>query len=176
MAYTKTYAGGFLDSPSSLTTPITAASLNGICDELALYNAAWTSFTPAFTGFTLGNGTSEGVYQLIGRWAVVRFRLILGSTSVITGAMTTVVPAVRTNIRTNFPSGRTPMGRANYYDSSTAAFYVLTMGYNGSNTVGIYPHTVSGTLIGLGVISPTIPVVYGTNDQIYGYYQYETAA
>ena len=128
MAYTKTYAGGFLDSPSSLTTPITAASLNAVCDELALYNAAWTSFTPTFTGFTLGNGTSEGVYQLIGRWAVVRFRLTLGSTSAITGSMTTAVPAIRGNMRTNFGSGRTPMGQAHYFDASTSAHYVLDMG------------------------------------------------
>lgn len=54
-------------------------------DFSKLASAAWTSFTPTWTGLTLGNGTSAAKYQQIGKWVVFKGKLTCGSTTNTTG-------------------------------------------------------------------------------------------
>lgn len=46
---------------------------------------AWSSFVPTWTGLTLGNGTSAGTYQQLGKWVVFKGKLTCGSTTNTTG-------------------------------------------------------------------------------------------
>ena len=53
---------------------LTAADLNAI--------GTWTSFTPSFTNFTLGNGTIErAIYSKVNELVFVQLYVTLGSTS-----------------------------------------------------------------------------------------------
>lgn len=55
-------------------------------------SAAWTAFTPTWTGVTVGDGTSDCAYIKRGRLVVVRYKFTLGSTSAITATPQPTLP------------------------------------------------------------------------------------
>lgn len=176
MAYTIPYAAGWKDLPLQ-TTPITAATLNAISDELASYNAAWTSFTPSWVSLTPGDGTNEGVYTLIGRLAIIRFAFTFGSTSSVSSSIVQAVPSVRGNIRTSpARTGYHPFGVAYFYDASANTFYHGVVNYNGSNTVRFHAFGTGGSYSTFATMNATVPVAYGVGDVLAGQYMYETAS
>ena len=61
--------------------------------DLNTAGGSWTTFTPTWTNFTLGNGTVDrAAYEQIGRSVDVYVRVTLGSTSSVTGAITLTLP------------------------------------------------------------------------------------
>lgn len=55
--------------------------------------AAWTAYTPALTNMSVGNGTMVAAFSSNGVTINFRFRLVFGSTSAISGAVTVGLPA-----------------------------------------------------------------------------------
>lgn len=54
----------------------------------------WFDFTPTFSNFTLGNGSSGGRWRRVGSFTIeLRAQLILGSTSSVTGTLGLTLPA-----------------------------------------------------------------------------------
>jgi hypothetical protein len=45
------------------------------------WQGSWTSWTPAYTGLTVGNGTSTGRYQRVGNTVIAQAKLTWGSTT-----------------------------------------------------------------------------------------------
>ena len=163
MPYTKTYAGGFLDSPSSLTTPITAASLNAVCDELALYNTAWTSYTPAGTNLTLGNAvTNYASYSLVGKICFVKVHYTLGSTTNATGTIALSLPvSLAANYGTSVQSF---FGHGLYTDASAGLSYTFGVARNASNAVRFSAHLASGTYVSLATMNASVPAALTTGN------------
>lgn len=53
---------------------------------------AWTSYTPTYANFSLGNGTVDAGYYRIGRTVIYRGSITMGSTSSVTGVMQVSLP------------------------------------------------------------------------------------
>jgi hypothetical protein len=127
------------------------------------YTGGWTSYTPTFTNFTLGNGTVTAKYCKIGKVVFVHARIVWGSTT-STGSypiMSLPVNSVTSGYFT---------GTADLQDAGTTNY----MGkiYIDSAT-GVWPSVdaTGGTYAGYGVTGPTIPMTWTTNDgMIYNFY------
>ena len=121
---------------------------------------AYTSYTPTWTGLTVGNGTSSFAYSQINKMVHVFGRFVFGSTSAVTGVMLMTLPVDRIN------ADLAVLGTATMQDSGTGTY----MGYPLSNTVGgVYifraDHTVGATVVE-GNTSATVPFTWTTNDAI----------
>src|SRR5690606_12470802 len=57
--------------------------------------ANWTSFTPTWTSLTLGNGTQDCSYVVIGQLVYAKYYVSFGSTTSITGALAVQVPTTQ---------------------------------------------------------------------------------
>jgi hypothetical protein len=64
---------------------LTAAELNAI--------GTWTTWTPTWSGITVGNGTTVARYSQINKVVHCRVQFTLGSTSSIAGPVTFTLPA-----------------------------------------------------------------------------------
>lgn len=80
---------------------------------------AWQSYTPALTGFTLGNGTIVGEYTRLADGTVhCGGRLTFGSTSSITGTLSIGLPVSVNGVYNNV---LTVLGDMMLYDTSAGA-------------------------------------------------------
>lgn len=102
----------------------------------------WSSYTPTFTNFTLGNGTLSAAYTQIGKTIFARGHVTLGTTSVMgTGPVMTgpVTPS------TSYSSALTPMlGTATLLDAGIAA-YTGFLRLDSATTFGFYVYKTDGT-------------------------------
>ena len=73
----------------------------------------WTTYTPSNTGITLGNGTQTARYVKIGKTVTVSYRLVLGSTSSMSGAIYVGLPSTN-NSFANCVVSVTDAGSGNY--------------------------------------------------------------
>jgi hypothetical protein len=120
--------------------------------------AAWTSFTPTWTGLTVGNGTYlSNKYALIGsHLVVVEVIFQLGTTSSFTGGLFMSLPVNCTNAGASLG-----LGSAKYYDSSATSLYP---GWAVATAAGTAQLLTNASPMG-SVIS-TVPFTWATSDQI----------
>jgi len=129
---------------------LTAAELNDI--------GTWTTFTPVFTNFTLGNGSVDARYCQINDVVLVSGRITLGSTSSVSG-----------RIDINYPVGFQVSsqgfnGTVRYTDTGTASsagwlvLYTTTFGFQVLNAAGTYVSPAS--------TSATVPHTWAATDFI----------
>jgi hypothetical protein len=129
-------------------------------------NDAWTTWTPTFTGVTIGNGTTNAKYKQIGKTVFGYVYFSLGSTSSITGT-----------IKTTFPVTPTSIGNINYLGTFTDATFGYYMAYpvvEASNIV-LFAANASGTYVAYTNTSSTVPFTWTTNDNFYVSFTYEVA-
>ena len=157
-----------------LATNLTSA-LVGINDTQTLTNknlssatntfpadGAWTSYTPATTNITIGNGTVSGSYKKTGsKTAVVRIRFLLGSTSAIVGTGALIAPPFPAAVAGNDSSA----GLVAYYDTSASSLFLGSIAPPGYLT-----YTGVGN-----TITTTVPFTWAVGDSIYSTYTYELA-
>lgn len=132
------------------TTTVTT-NLNLLRDALKALTETGTSFTPTYANFTLGNGTVSADWARTNKYADVRIRIALGSTSSITGAMTISLPA-------------TPIAQPQimpcFIGSSAGTVPLVGMGYVPASTAVVQPFhptsTTNGTQVQLGSIALTM--------------------
>jgi hypothetical protein len=138
--------------PFVASTVLTAAQLNGIGE--------YTAFTPSFTNFTLGNGTVAFRFGRVQEFVHVIGRIVLGSTSSVTGNMTIAPPVAMSGM----PSGTTVIGQTFVVDSGAGEQIglLLTNGTNifvqAMNVAATYPTNVGFT--------STVPFTWAVNDSI----------
>lgn len=121
----------------------------------------WQSFTPSYTGFTLGNGSNFARYTTIGANTFFYVTTVLGSTSSFSGSF--VITSLPT---TNEQNAATMwMGSTIIYDSSAGVFYWGTASVSGANGLVAYADSgaAGGTIAG---ITATNPITFATSDQI----------
>lgn len=128
---------------------LTAANMNSI--------GAWTSFAPSWNGLTVGDGIQSFYYAQVNEMLTIVGRITFGSTTTVSGAISMNSPVTGT-------LEDDAIGSAQLRDSGVAT-RIGVVGTT-SNTVTIYYHSVSGSLINLANTSPTAPFTWANGDWI----------
>lgn len=132
-------------------------------------NGAWTTWTPTFTNFTLGNGTVTAKYVQIGKFVACRITILLGSTSSFSGAISLSVPVTAVEM------GSIPaIGTVTYLDAGTAS-YPGHIRQDGANGVSLTVFVTSGTYGSEAGVGASVPFTWANTDVINGTFLYEAA-
>lgn len=150
----------------------TAALQDNAVTIAKIANEAWSSWAPAYVNFTLGNGTlSYAKYLKVGRTVHFRIRVILGTTSAVSG-----------NIRFSLP-----INTADYVNSDTALNGTVALVDTGSSyivgiprpystsTIEIVAMSSGGANVGTTNLSSTAPFTWGSGDVWSAAGSYESA-
>jgi hypothetical protein len=138
-----------------------AAQLNGIGE-------AAVSFTPTFSGYTRGNGTSVAYYMRVNKMVYVYVKETLGSTSSVTGLITMTLPiaAVRAEA--------VQMGRSRIDDTGNTIFWGTTHSAN-TTTCVLFADLATVTYTAFATTSSTVPMTWATTDAFTFSFVYEVA-
>lgn len=136
---------------------LTAADMNDI--------ATWTTFTPSFTGVTLGTGASNtGQYCQLNEILFIRTKTILGTGGSFTNPVLTV-PASK--VMTGTPTMLWMPSMHGVMIDAGVNSYALAVIHNSTTTLGVYAQTASGTYVTYSsAVSSTVPFTSGVNDYI----------
>ena len=147
--------------PFVANTVLTAAQLNGIGE-------AAVTFTPTFTNYTRGNGTSVAYYMRVNKLIYLYLKETLGSTSSVTGAIQLTLPvtAARTQAIETTRGRIEDVGANNYWSTALA---------DSTTAVILYAELTSGTYNALQGISATIPMTWTSTDNFSMAFVYEAA-
>jgi hypothetical protein len=141
---------------------LTAAQLNGIGEA--------TAYTPTITNGSVGNGTITGSYVRVNKLVYGAIKFALGTTSTITGQLQFTFPI------TNAASqASVVVGNAYYYDNSTALTYDAKTYRLSSTVMSFFVVNASATYSTYSVLNATVPVAFGTGDEIVCSFTYEAA-
>jgi len=131
---------------------LTAAEMNAIGD--------FTSFTPSWGNFTVGNATQAWWYAQVNDLFIVTGKTTLGSTS-----------SMGTNPYFSTPTGAVWQsnnhGTAEFGDAGTASRQGVIFALSSTNIAFGY-YAVSGTIINRANVTATAPFTWTTNDTISG--------
>lgn len=117
-------------------------------DSLIGSGTAWTSWTPTWTNFTIGNGTNACKYQQIGKTVYWRLVTTLGTTSSMGTAPTFTLPVTSVSPpSTTFPIGMGAIDNtagtynavANWVTTTTALLRYWDSNNNGSGITNAAP-------------------------------------
>ena len=139
---------------------LTAAQLNGIGE--------YVDYTPTYTNFTLGNGTVTARYARVQDIVVFYLRVVLGSTSSVTGQIQVSLPVTSSSNLTRQSS------MVNFLDAGTANFTGVAT-WLSTTTVGLNAILASGTYASATTTSSTIPFTWTTSDEFEFTFVYEAA-
>jgi len=140
---------------------LTAAELNGIGE-------AGTTFTPTWTGYTRGNGTTVAYYVRVNKLVYVYVEETLGSTSSMGSAPTMTLPITAARLQAVSPS-------RNRIDDTGANVYWGTTVPISTTQVVVYADLVSGTYTAFAGITATIPMTWANTDKFAIAFVYEAA-
>jgi hypothetical protein len=143
---------------------------SGLISGNGLSLGAWKTFTPTFTGLTVGNGTFVNcAYMQIGKMVTVRIGLIWGSTTAITSVVDVTLPVTAKAMQ-----GNPNFGITRYIDANGAQYSGVIV-YIGTTAMRFQRSFVSGSEIMAGEIGSGSPFTWTTSDQMHGYFSYEAA-
>lgn len=127
-------------------------------DELVALAAPGTTYTPALTGFTLGNGSITGRYTQVGKFVCFSATFIFGSTS----AAASAVPTLTLPVAAVFAG--LGVFTAQFVDASPANTYSAVVTQSVASTVGLYIPGTSGLYT---TPSTTTPFTWTTGDYMH---------
>jgi hypothetical protein len=130
---------------------------------------AWTSYTPTFANFTLGNGTISFAYSQVGKVVNVRGIITLGTTSVMG-----TNPTISTPVTAFTASGGPPVGQCVLSDTGTGAYPSLIT-LNSTTTFLMYATNTAGTYALRTGLQSNVPFVWTSTDVIYIQATYQAA-
>lgn len=138
---------------------VTAALLNvHLRDNLNTFSDPWTAYTPTWTATTtnptLGNGSIEGAYILVGRLVIWRMKVVFGSTTSVGSGLYQFTLPVTANDGTGHMTG----GEGILRDDSAVA-YMPVVARIATNTFDL--------VTGAGArVQHATPWAWATNDTI----------
>lgn len=136
-----------------------------------LFSRAATSFTPAWTGLTIGNGTQSWVYSVSAGRVFVSGWVVFGSTTLVTA----LSPRFTQPVAGAF-SDRTSLGTAAFTDAGTGATDLgQSIYYAGYGNVVFSASLVSGGRVVSNPMSPTVPFSMDLGDILSAAYSYVAA-
>lgn len=134
--------------------------LQALADALDELGDSWDAYTPTLSSWTVGNGTLSGAYLAAGKLIHFRAKLVLGSTTTVSGNPGFSLPV-------NAVGARLFGFSAGCYDTSGPSAYALSA-FNSSVSIA----TVKD---GTTSLSSTVPFTWATGDEIYVSGTYEAA-
>lgn len=132
-------------------------------------NWVWQSYTPTWTGFTIGNGTQNNDYTQIGKTVIVRINVVLGSTSSMSSNPTFTLPVTAVS---DYTSAAIPAGSAFFEDVGVAG-YIAFPSIRTTTTCVVEALSAGGTYLSTASVSSTAPFTWGTGDKIQATIIYE---
>jgi len=130
----------------------------------------WTSFTPVFTNFTLGNGTVSAKYCQINDVVLVVGQAVFGSTSSLSGYVFVNHPVGACGSPIDVFNGVvrwTDTGTATYTGNCQMSSTYVRLGVN--NVIAL------NAGVRYGATSSTFPFTFTTSDSFYWSYWYQKA-
>ena len=121
------------------------------------WQGAWTSWTPAYTGLTVGNGTSTGRYQRVGNTVIAQGKLVWGSTTSASVPIYVTLPVA------NSSSSESVIFDTLCYDNSSAVIYIGTISLQ-NDIAYFYQQGSTGTWTDLTIQDGTRPFTWAVND------------
>lgn len=131
--------------------------------------SAWQSWTPTFTGLTLGNGTISAKYMKIGKTVFCQFLLTWGSTTSASGSLTATIPVTATS---TFANDSMAIGVARLRDDSASAKLGGIVKLATTTTIGFASNNSLSAVID---VTATSPWTWATSDMIGCSFTYEAA-
>lgn len=142
---------------------VTAALLNThVRDNLKAIGDPWTSYTPTYGGFTIGNAVVTAKYLQAGKLVIGEVKIVFGSTSTWSGTFTVSMPVTASLTLV-------PVGTAFMSDASTSANRFGVAVLNSTTTVAFVD---SG---GTNNTSSTAPFTWANGDILAFAFTYEAA-
>lgn len=133
---------------------------------------AWTSYVPALTNLTLGNGTVTGAYIKLGRTVSYRFEFTLGGTSAVGTDPRFSLPILP--ITGFFDTTDFPVGIVTFLDAGIVGYSGMVIG---SGTPGVVRCVrIGGSGSGNVTVTSTNPFTFATGDKIQATGTYEAAS
>jgi hypothetical protein len=143
---------------------LTAADMNDI--------ATWTTFTPSFTGVTLGSGAlNTGQYCRVNEILFIRTKTVLGTGGSFTNPSLTVPDS---GVMTGTPTMLWVPSMNGVMIDAGVNSYAISVIHNSTTSLGFYAQTASGTYVTwTSAVSATVPFTSGINDylELYGFVQ-----
>jgi hypothetical protein len=131
----------------------------------------FTTWTPSFTNFTLGNGSYTARYGTSGKFTHFELLVALGSTSSVTGTIQATLPTTPKNTVAN----TNPYVFCHLFEQGVQLLYGAASLIAGTPAVQIMAINASGTYASQSNTSSTVPFTWGTNDVFIVYGSYEEA-
>jgi hypothetical protein len=129
------------------------------------WGGGWTTWTPTYVNFTLGNGTVTARYQQVGKTVNFRVTVTLGSTSSVTGAIGLSLP-VSNGLDERYVN-------AIINDTGTGNYAAWGFVYDSNVYLRILPS--NGTYLGVEAVSATVPMTWANTDKFTITGSYEAA-
>lgn len=120
---------------------------------------AFTTFTPTWSNYTRGNGTTEAAYTQIGKLVYMYINETLGSTSSMGTGPTFTLPITASSVNSIAGWG--------LMLNSGDAYYGVQMWASNTTTVVLDSVNTAGTYAKGGTINATTPFSWGTGDALY---------
>ena len=138
--------------PFSSGAVLTAAQLNEV--------GAWDTWTPTWTGLTVGNGTVAASYTEVNKIVYWQIQVTFGSTTSVSGSVRCSVPVSQAGSVAYQPTGQASLSEAG---SALHAGMTLTL----SDLIFFYAYANDGSYENYGNVNATVPFTWGTGDIIY---------
>lgn len=140
-------------------------------DHFAIYDGTswvpqdvvWSTYTPTFTNFTLGNGTVTAKYYRVGRTTTVSVNVTLGTTSAVTGVITFSLPV----------SYAATARFTGYCRMAVGSTFIGSLIGSGGNAQMV-AHNASGTYVSTTATSATVPGTWASTHTFIAQATYET--
>lgn len=146
---------------------LTAALMNvHVRDNEKVLGDAWTSYTPALTNWTLGNGTLTGATRIVGKTVDFRIDLVLGSTSTMVGTFFVSLPSTGIAGASTIPV----LGSALINDVSAGLIQYWQPVFTGVAGLVSARNPVTGTQF----VGANVPWTWANTDKIHIVGQYES--
>jgi hypothetical protein len=132
------------------------------------YTGGWTSYTPTFTNWTIGNASVTAKYCQIGKTVFVFAYIVFGSTTSISAYPFMSLP--KNSLQTGFFTGVTTLT-----DTGTAQYFGKVYIEGTADKVWFSVDNSAGTYLSPSVPSSTVPFTWTTNDVVVMAFSYEVA-
>lgn len=143
--------------------------------KISLLNAqggAWATWSPSYSGMSVGNGTVVSKYHQVGKTVMFHFEFTLGSTSTFTGPTISLPVTSAAYIVHSF------IGNCQIYDLSATSTYGGPVSWLSTTTMegGLWFTGGSyGSNVGFSGLGTNTPFTWATGDRLVLHGMYEAA-
>lgn len=128
----------------------------------------WTTWTPTWSGLSLGNGVVTAQYTQIGKTVFCRLGVVFGTTTTFSAVFTASLPVTAV-------SGDPIFCGTAYLEDAGSQGYVASVKLDATTSVKLSVGGSGGTYVTANDVSNTVPFTWATGDFIRTYFFYQAA-